>query len=191
MITEQIGKSEKYEDIKQVISIVITEKEFIHNSPPYHHRFTMYDSINGVELTDIVEVHTLELCKIKDEDDSDRLNYWMRFIKAEGEIELKAVAERDPLIKKAVARLMELSADESARMLYDLREKERMDIEDMLDDVRNKERMDREDREEQARKDKALEIARNLIEMNIAIEQIIKATGLTREEIEKLRDADK
>jgi hypothetical protein len=55
MITEQIGKSEKYKDIKQVISIVITENEFIKNSPNYHHRFTMYDYINNVELTDIVE----------------------------------------------------------------------------------------------------------------------------------------
>ncbi|MDR2571658.1 MAG: hypothetical protein LBD23_15385 [Oscillospiraceae bacterium] len=43
------------------------------------------------------------------------------------ENELEAVAQRDPVLKKAVARLMELSADERTRMLYDLREKERMD----------------------------------------------------------------
>ena len=60
MITEQIGKREQYRDIKQVISIVITEQEFIANSPNYHHRFTMYDSVNKVELTDIVEVHTCQ-----------------------------------------------------------------------------------------------------------------------------------
>ena len=75
----------------------------------------MYDSVNKVELTDIIEVHTLELCKIPAEADNSRLCYWMEFIKAEGEIELEAVAERDPLIKKAVARLMELSADEKTR----------------------------------------------------------------------------
>ncbi|MCL1852588.1 MAG: Rpn family recombination-promoting nuclease/putative transposase [Peptococcaceae bacterium] len=39
MITEQIGKSEKYADIKQVISIVITENELIPNSANYHHKF--------------------------------------------------------------------------------------------------------------------------------------------------------
>ena len=130
MITEQIGKSEKYADIKQVISIVITENELIPNSANYHHRFTMYDPANSVELTDIVEVHTLELCKIPAEvDDDQRLLYWMRFIRAEGEIELEAVANKDPLIKKAVVRLMELSADERTRLLYEAREKERMDNE--------------------------------------------------------------
>ena len=133
MITEQIGKSEKYKDIKQVISIIITEEEFIPNSPNYHHRFTMYDSDNRVELTDIVEVHTLELCKIQAQTDESRLRYWMEFIKAEGEIELEAVAKRDPLIKKAVARLMELSADEKTRLLYEAREKERMDNESRED----------------------------------------------------------
>lgn len=127
MITEQIGKSERYKDIKQVISIIITEEEFITDSPNYHHRFTMYDSINKVELTDIVEVNTLELCKIPSEANGNRLCYWMEFIKAEGEIELEAVAKKDPLLKKAVARLMELSADEKTRLLYEAREKERMD----------------------------------------------------------------
>ena len=34
----------------------------------------------------------------------------MEFINAEGEIELEAVAVKDPLIKNAVARLMVLSA---------------------------------------------------------------------------------
>jgi len=93
----------------------------------------MYDSVNRVELTDIVEVHTLELCKIQAQTDESRLRYWMEFIKAEGEIELEAVAKRDPLIKKAVARLMELSADEKTRLLYEAREKERMDNESRED----------------------------------------------------------
>jgi len=140
MITEQIGKSEKYKDIRQVISIIITEEEFIPDSQNYHHRFTMYDSINRVELTDIVEVHTLELCKIQAQKDESRLRYWMEFIKAEGEIELEAVAKRDPLIKKAVARLMELSADEKTRLLYEAREKERMDNESREDWARTEER---------------------------------------------------
>ena len=140
MITEQIGKSERYKDIKQVISIVITEKEFIPNSLNYHHRFTMYDSENMVELTDIVEVHTLELCKIQAESEDSRLRYWMEFINAEGEIELEAVAVKDPLIKKAVVRLMELSSDEKTRLLYEAREKERMDNESREDWARTEER---------------------------------------------------
>ena len=38
----------------------------------------------------------------------------------------------DPTIKKAVLRLMELSADEEARLLYEAREKARMDFENRI-----------------------------------------------------------
>ena len=94
----------------------------------------------NIELTDIVEVHTLELCKIPVEADDNRLCYWMKFINAEGENELEAVAERDPLLKKAVVKLMELSADEKTRLLYEAREKERMDNEDRMEWARTSER---------------------------------------------------
>ncbi|MCL1792023.1 MAG: hypothetical protein FWG40_11925 [Peptococcaceae bacterium] len=42
---------------------------------------------------------------------------------------MEAVANKDPLIKKAVVRLMELSEDERTRLLYEAHEKERMDNE--------------------------------------------------------------
>jgi len=131
----------------------------------------MYDRVNNVELTDLVEVHTLELCKITAETDDSRLRYWMEFIKAEGESELEAVANRDPLIQKAVWRLMELSADERTRMLIELREKERMD---------------NESRENWARKQQTIEIAKRLLKRERPMEEIIEDTGLTRAEIESL-----
>ena len=135
----------------------------------------MYDQVNDVELTDIVEVHTLELCKINTGTDDSRLYYWLEFIKAEEEIELEAVAQRDPLIKRAVARLMELSADEQTRMLYELREKERMD---------------NETREDWAVKQKAVDIAKKLLKTGDTIDKIASVTGLTQKEIENLKDAN-
>ena len=175
MITEQLGKSEDYKNIKQLISIIITEEEFIPDSPNCHHNFTMYDHVNGVELTDIVEVHTLELSKVPAEPEDNRLYNWLRFIKAEEEIELETVAQRDPLIKKAVWRLMELSDDERARMLLEKREMERMD---------------NSVREKWASKQRAIKIANTMLKANEPIEKIIEYTELTRKEIENLRDAN-
>ncbi|MCL1995625.1 MAG: hypothetical protein FWG63_05410, partial [Defluviitaleaceae bacterium] len=40
---------------------------------------------------------------------------------------------------------------------------------------------------EENREEKAFEIARNLLRMNLSLEQIIAATGLTHEEVESLR----
>ena len=181
MISEQIGKSEDYQNIRQVISIIITEEEFITGSSNCHHRFTMYDSKNEIELTDIVEVHTLELCKVPPllqealESEDNHLYNWLRFIKAEEAEELEAVAQRDPIIKKAVLKLMELSEDERTRMLIEKREKERMDS---------------SVREKWAKKEQAIEIAKKLLKRKRPIEEIIEDTGLTRKEIENLKDAD-
>lgn len=171
MITEQLGKSENYRNIKQVISIIITEDEFVIDSPNCHHRFTMYDNENKVELTDIMEIHTLELCKVPSEHEDNRLYNWLRFIKAEEEIELEAVAERDPIIKKAVLKLMELSDDERTRMLLEKREMERMD---------------KEVSEYLAVKQGAIKIAKNLIKAGDTVDKIVLVTGLTKEEVEGL-----
>jgi predicted transposase YdaD len=70
---------------------------------------------------------------------------------------------------------MELSADERTRLLYEAREKERMD---------------NEDREDWARKQQAIKIAKAMLEANEPIEKIIKYTGLSRKEIEDLKDAN-
>ena len=175
MISEQIGKSEDYQNIKQVISIIITDEEFISGSSNCHHRFTMYDNKNEVELTDIVEVHTLELCKVPAEPKDNRLYNWLRFINAEEESELETVAQRDPVIKKAVLKLMELSEDERARMLLEKREMERMD---------------NAVRERWAKKQQAIEIAKKLLDINMPIEQIVTITDLTQKEIENLKSTD-
>jgi len=179
MITEQIGKGDEYESIKQVISIIITDYELIQNSSGYHHRFTFYDEQNNIELTDIIEIHTLELGKIPDTNDNRPLYDWMRFLNAKGESELAEIIERNPIIKKATARLMELSADEQARMLYELREKERMDNQ-------ARERGAREAGRAEGQTESKKTIARNLLKMNQPIDLIISVTGLTYNELEEL-----
>jgi predicted transposase/invertase (TIGR01784 family) len=73
MVVEQIGNSEDYDNIKRVISIVITDFELVEGDDEYHHRFTLYDQKNGKEFTDIVELHTLELPKVSKVSDSTRM----------------------------------------------------------------------------------------------------------------------
>lgn len=82
------------------------------------------------------------------------------------------LAEKSPVMKKATLRLMELSADEKARQLYDARLKEQRDI---------------YAREQGAAKQKALSIAKNLLGTSMPVDQIAAVTDLTLEEVETLR----
>jgi len=134
LVTEQLSESEQYNDIRQVISIIITNETLIKNSegtlvvPRYHHRFTFYDSEARIEFSDIIEIHTLELPKLPERTDGTPLYDWAKFIAAETEEELNMAAERNPEVQKAVVRLEVLSGDERARYIAEMKLKARRDM---------------------------------------------------------------
>ena len=69
LITEQLGKSDDYENIKRVISIIVTDYPMLEESPSYHHRFILYDPVNKVAFSNMLEVNTLELPKLPSDSD--------------------------------------------------------------------------------------------------------------------------
>ena len=172
LITEQIGSGDDFYSIKKVISIVITDEKLIPASLKYLHRFTFYDPEAKVELSDLIEIFTLELVKLPKNTDGTALYDWASFIAAESEEELAMIAERNPQVKKAVVKFRELSADERTRDLYERRQRAEWDI---------------AARERWAAKQKQFEIAQNLLNVGDSLDKIITVTGLTHEEIENLR----
>jgi len=128
LITEQLGKSERYETIQQVISIIITEEKLIKESAGYHHRFTFYDSSSKIEFSDIIEIYTLELGKLPDLADGTQLYDWAKLIAAETEEELNMIAERNPEVKPATVKILELSGDELVRDRYERQLKAERDL---------------------------------------------------------------
>ncbi|GHU32074.1 hypothetical protein FACS189497_13450 [Betaproteobacteria bacterium] len=85
------------------------------------------------------------------------------------------LAEKNPEVKKAVAKLMTLTEDEQARMVADARDKMRWDIE-------SRERAAVDKGHEEGRR----AVARRLLARNRPIEEIIEDTGLTLEQIQAL-----
>ncbi|GHU25976.1 hypothetical protein FACS189488_13860 [Betaproteobacteria bacterium] len=89
------------------------------------------------------------------------------------------LAEKNPEVKKAVAKLMTLTEDEQARMVADARDKMRWDIE-------SRERAAREEGEARGDEKARRAVARRLLARNRPIEEIIEDTGLTLEQIQAL-----
>ena len=171
MVTEQIGSGDPYSTIKRVISIIITDYVLIPESEKYHNRYTLYDPETKSEFTDIIEVNTLELVKLPENEDGTDLWVWMKFLSARSKEELNMIAKNSPQVQKAVARLMELSSDERTRLLYESRQKMEWD---------------NRAREQGAREEERVAFAKKLIMRNRPINEIIEDTGLTREEVEGL-----
>jgi predicted transposase/invertase (TIGR01784 family) len=178
MVTEQIGSGQNYPRIKKVVSIIITDYAHVSGSVRYHHQFR-YRTGDGIELTDLVEINTLELAKLPRETDKTDLWNWMRFMETTDKEELNMLATKSPELKKAVGVLKELSEDERTRMIAEDREKARRDMASRLNGARKEGR-------EEGKLEGRLEIARRMKAMGLSPEQIITATGLSLGEIERV-----
>jgi len=182
LITGQIGESEDYQTMKRVISILITGYPLIHESPLYHHRFTLYDHRAAVEFTDLLEIRTLELTKLPEIPDV-YLWYWLRFFSAETKEELDMVANASPAIREATERVMKLSKDERARLIHEYEVLARCDERTKLCYATEK---GIEKGVKKGKVEGTIAIARNLLKRNRPIAEIAEDTGLSLDEIKKL-----
>ncbi|GHU52481.1 hypothetical protein AGMMS49975_08360 [Clostridia bacterium] len=163
--------SEDYAKIQRVISLIITDHTLINDSPKYHNRYTLRDPETGSEFTDLIEVNVLELPKLPPAEDGSKLWEWMKFLDARRSEDLDMIAEKNPQVKKAVVRLLELSGDEHTRLLYESRQKMGWD---------------NQARERSARLEGVQDVALKLIARGRPIGEIIEDTGLTRDEVAEL-----
>jgi len=179
MVTDQIGSGDEYQNIKRSICILITDFALVRENAAYHNKYRLYDPRTGSEFSNLLEVNTLELPKLPQEGDGTLLWDWLKFVGARRKEEFEMLAEKNPQVGKAVAKLVELNEDERARMLADSREKLRRDI------VSIKRLAEREGRAT-GREEERLAIARNAIQQNLPVDVIMALTGLYRETIQSL-----
>ena len=100
--------------------------------------------------------------------------------------------EENKNIKKAIDELEQVSGNARLRRIAELKEKyirdEQSSIEYAQDEgFKQGKAIGRAEGEAKGEKNKSLEIAKNLLKQNIAIDIISKATGLSSEEIESLK----
>jgi predicted transposase/invertase (TIGR01784 family) len=128
MLVEQAKSGDGYEILPHVISILITDFVLVKENDEFHNRFRLYDERTKTRFPDSLEINLLEIQKVR-EDDKSELSNWMRFFAAKTEEDFMAVSQTNPAIAEAWGVIKYLSADESARMIAEAREKGRKDME--------------------------------------------------------------
>jgi predicted transposase/invertase (TIGR01784 family) len=181
MVTEQIKRGESWKQANRVINIIIVNDILIPEEKGYYNRYAILNRETGTEFTDLLEINTLELPKLPQETDGSMLWEWAQFLKSETEEDYRMVAEKDPMIKKAVAAVLEVSEDEREQAEADSREK-------FLYDQYHREKEAYEkgikEAEEKARQ-KELEIVRKMKDLSIPTAQIVTVTGFSAQEVEE------
>jgi predicted transposase/invertase (TIGR01784 family) len=122
LLAGQLKRGEAYVQAERVISIVIcVDGVLLHEEQGYYNSYSIRNARSGAELTDLLEIRVLELQKLPPDPDGERLYDWGQFFKAKTAEELVMTGKRDPMIREAVATVLELNEDERTRMLADAR----------------------------------------------------------------------
>lgn len=182
LFISSVKKGDSYDKLKKTITINILDFEFI-PLERYHCTFHFYeDHDRDFMLTDMFEVHFVECPKFrrKTRDLQDPLQRWLLFLEDKLPEKLrKELMAMDPMIEKAEKRLEWLSSDKETQRLYEAREESLMERNSIIKSAKDEGRAEGEMEEK-------LKVAKHLVDLGVDIEVIEKATGLSREEIEKL-----
>jgi predicted transposase/invertase (TIGR01784 family) len=162
----------------------------IKGSPGYHGHFSFYDDENRTRLTDLVQIHILELPKLRDSvpDGKDKaLREWLGFIGARKESEMEELAKKNEYIYEAMEIVKGFSMDDRMRMVAEARDDAIRSEKGRLD-FASKEGLEKgiEQGWAQGRSEGLASVAQKMKGMGMAPTVIAQATGLPLEEIEKL-----
>lgn len=172
MFLKQLSRGEDYSELNKTITINLLDFNLF-DFEKFHSFYHLYEDELKVKLTDIMEIHFIEMKKFERTDKimNDRLHNWISFINNPNGEEIDNMAMADSDIKNARDILSVMSGDKQIKDLADLREKSLRDEISRINGAR-----------EEARK----EVAKNLLDV-LDDETIALKTGLDIEVIKKLR----
>jgi len=176
--------------LKKCVTINILNYSFIANER-YHNVFHLREDHTGLELSDDLEVHFMELSKLDDQSipmEGGLIN-WLLFLKGPDKSNWEVLQMNEPTLKKAMDTLEFLSQDREARRLYEERQKYLHDEASMIEWATEKGiAQGIEKGLVEGEKRKAIEIAKNMLSFGIEVSVITKTSGLTESEVEALKD---
>lgn len=148
----------------------------------FHSFFQPLEATRHTLLSDKMGFHFFELKKLpKDVTEDNTLLLWLSLFNANTEEDLEEIKRMEvPEMNQAINAYYSITASSEFREIERLREKARHDEAQALYHAEQK-------GIQKGASERSIEIARNALQMNLPIVDIAKLTGLTCDEIERLR----
>ncbi|MDQ0461622.1 putative transposase/invertase (TIGR01784 family) [Clostridium sardiniense] len=188
MYSEQIQNRENYNKLERTVCINILNFKYLDNEK-YHNVYRLKEITTNEELTDIEEIHFIELPKfnelgnkedLEDVEKIDALGRWLEFLKEPESNVVRQLELSYEEIRLAKTELYRLSMDSKERERYNMREKA---IYDEISALENAEKKGLEKGE----KNKGIEVAKKALSNGLDIKTVAIITGLSEEEIKNLK----
>jgi predicted transposase/invertase (TIGR01784 family) len=133
------------------------------------------DETNEI-LTDIEEIHFIEILKLKEYREDSPVTWWVEFIRNPHSEIVKKIGEFEPVIKEAVKMFDIVRSDPTTQELMRIMNDGECDYNSAICEAETKGRMEEK-----------REMVQNLLRNKVDINAIASSSGLSVSEIEKLR----
>jgi predicted transposase/invertase (TIGR01784 family) len=195
MCIGSIKQGEDYSNLKRTVTINLLDFKLFQDHEMFHTTFHLYeDHDKSLQLTDAFEVHFLELPKFEGmvKNLSNPLHRYLMYLSENlSESERQALIETDPDLKITEELLLKLSADEETYQRYEAREFELLERNSFIaDGIAKGMELGREEGREEGVHRRNKEIVQNMLQKGFATELIIEVTGMSKEEIDRIRTAE-
>ena len=179
---EQLEEGDRYDKLCRTVCINILDFKYLKNDR-FHNGYRLKEIETNEELTDLEEIHFIEIPKLKkinsEKDIVDVLEGWVEFLRDPESEVVRKLEMTNKEIREAKDELYRLSRNSKERELYYLREKS------LRDALANAEEKGMERGIKKGERNKAIEIAKSLLDV-LDIETISIKTGLSIKEIEDI-----
>ncbi len=182
MYAEQIKLGQTYNVFKKCVSISILNFILFPEETEFYSCFHIREDTRQFLYTDKMEFHLIELPKLPKElkEEKDDILLWAKFINSERKEDFEMLATKNTYIESAYNTLQVISQDKEKRIEYEAREKALRDY--------NQGMLEAEERgRETGEREKAIQIAKNMIAIGLPTDIITQATGLSIAQIESFR----
>ena len=186
---EQYKAKENYKNSKKVIQINFNEQKYEGEKIVY--KFKMMEEELKLAYEDNKEIYVVDLEKIKDKCYNGlEMNIFekaLSLLVSRNKEEAKELSEGNDMLEEVFNNMEELNMNEVFLGMYDEEEENKKMMNSMkLEGLEEGIEQGIEQGLKTGEKNKAIKIAKNMINKNIDINVISEVTGLTKEEIEKL-----
>ena len=192
MYSEQIQNRDNYSKLERTVCINILNFKYLKNDK-YHNAYRLKEINSNEELTDLQEIHFIELPKfneignkeyIENVEEMDALEKWLEFLVEPESNTVRQLELSNEEIKLAKSELYRLSMDSKEREQYTMREKAIYDRISALENAEIKGKIE-------GKIERELELVKESLNQGLEISLISKITGLSEEEILKIKNTIK
>ena len=183
LYSEQLNEGEDYSILKRTICINILNFKYL-KTRKFHSAYRLKEIYSNEELTDVAEIHFIEIPKLEDcYDEKDMLVPWIEFLKDPESEKVRKLEMSIEEIRQAKDELIKMSNEDIQRELYEMRAKT---LKDKISALNEAERKGIQKGIQEGEKKKAIEIAKSLLDV-LDVQTISLKTGLSVDEINKLK----